>query len=258
MHISTSCTVYPIVAALVEAEDELNLQSLKAANPMQKQFLQEFVFACRGDVQRIPEIQSIVSASAAEINTFLKKRGFDIRLKPLNPQTRGFAAVLDLAIKWSTSGTVTKIVVGGGRQFDGVRLPATLSEVDGHQYPIAEIATMNGEDAVRMTVLDEAVNGFELINSAETLSKRKPNRISVGCVTFPMVKLDDQVDVSWMKDFQGMTHTGQPWRICEALQQTRFSMDEQGVFVQSAMAYSGLLEAPQVGLEPKPIGGLQS
>ena len=96
---------YPIVAALVKAEDMLGKNRVwTPKNGMQSRFLADFFRMCRNEVLGIPEIQSIASWSADEINTFLRQRGFDIQLQPFDSSTFGIASVLDVLVEWLRKG----------------------------------------------------------------------------------------------------------------------------------------------------------
>ena len=80
---STTTTIYPIISALVKAEDILGPQrSWQGINQTQKDFLKAFFTPCRQESEAIPEIESLASFSADELNRFLHEHGFTIQLKP--------------------------------------------------------------------------------------------------------------------------------------------------------------------------------
>jgi hypothetical protein len=51
-----------------------------------------------------------------------------------------------------------------------------------------------------------------------------------------MVNLDMQPDISWLLRMSTVDQAGMPWAISQALQQTKFAMDEFGATVESAAA----------------------
>ena len=55
-------------------------------------------------------------------------------------------------------------------------------------------------------------------------------------VTFPMVDLACREDLSWLLGLELGDSSGQQWTVSQALQQTRFQMNEVGARVRSASA----------------------
>src|SRR5215469_16290866 len=97
---SKTTVIYPIVTALVKAEETIEPQrTWEAVNSQQERFLTAFFTSCRQESSSIEEIESIAAFSAEEINRFLREHGFTIQLKPFQNDGRwkefGIASVLD-------------------------------------------------------------------------------------------------------------------------------------------------------------------
>jgi hypothetical protein len=57
-------------------------------------------------------------------------------------------------------------------------------------------------------------------------------------VAFPMVTYDEMVNISWVKGLATSNDPNSGWAVAEALQQTKFRMNEFGARVESAVAMS--------------------
>lgn len=236
---STTTVTYPIVAALVKAEDILGLDRLwEGINSRQQRFLREFFAVCHNEIAHIPEIESIASWQADEVNAFLRKRGFTIQLDPFDDQTFGVASVLDLLVEWLQKGGATVVITDDCRQFPGVRIDVSGVEfytAPSHAKPIACLKTRSG-DEVYMTMLERPPEGFDLVAKAEHLSHTMGFSSKWGGLVFPMVDLDQKVDISWLLDMRTMGDDLQPAWITQALQQTILKMNEVGARAKSAVA----------------------
>ncbi len=239
---STTAVSYPVVAALVKAEDMEGMganRQWQAVNDTQTRFLQEFFRACRGEVGGIREIESIASWNVEEVNAFLRQRGFTIQLKSFDKNTFGVASVLDLLVEWLVKGEVTSVQGVDHKTYPGVKISkggVQFYNARGHNSPIALLETKTG-DRVYMTMLGSAPNdGFDLIARVEALSRSlSPNR-EFGGLDFPMVDLDQHVDIGWMLGMKTTGYDGQPAWITQALQQTILKMNEVGARAKSAVA----------------------
>ena len=228
---------YPLVAALVKAEDILGKNWVwTPINGMQSRFLADFFRVCRNEVLGIPEIQSIASWSAEEINTFLGRRGFDSQLQPFDSSTFGMASVLDLLVEWVRKGKKTRVKCVLDQQwYDAARLKNGITYLRSslHPHPIAAIATKTG-DVVYMTKLDDAPDGFDLVALAEQLANLSHRVHEFGGLVFPMVDLNQQSEVSWILNMRTSTDDRPEAYISQAVQQTILKMNEKGARVKSA------------------------
>ncbi len=249
---STTNTTYPIVAALVKAEDILGPnRQWQPVNATQSRFLKEFFASCRGEVG-IPEIESIASWNVEVINRFLSERGFSIQLEALDDDTFGVASVLDLLVEWMVEGIATTVTTSNMKSYPGVRIDAkgiSFFTVPGHSNPIAQIHTKNG-DRVYLTMMSDQPEGFDLVARAEELTTGRKACHVYGDLVFPMVDLDQRVNISWLLDMMTTRqNTGQRAWISQALQQTKLKMNQTGAHVKSAVAIAVSLE---MFIQPKP------
>jgi len=242
---SKTAVTYPIVAALVAAERFLGPDrkwkptNRKPTSGQQKRFLEQFFNICRAD--NIPEIRSIASANIEEVNKFLADNGFSIRLSPLPSGSFGAASILDLLIEWIEKGEKTKVRTDDRKKFPGVRIKGenvSFYTIPGHKEPIACLKTKSG-DRVFMTMLNQSPEGFDLVKKAEKLSdfdKCWEDVDEYDGIVFPMVDLNQTVDISWLEGLGTIDEKNVFWYIAQALQQTKVRMNEIGVRVQSAVA----------------------
>ncbi len=245
---STTVVVYPIVAALKTAERILGPDRVwNLTNALQRRFLSDFCGTCWGEVEGIPEIESIASFSADEVNAFLKECGFTIQLEPWSPPDFGVASVLDLLVEWIEAGEATVVTTDDGRQFPGVRIGdagVRFFDAPDHPNPVAGLETKSG-DHVYMTVLDQPPGGFDLIAQAQQLAGNKRPNEQFGGLVFPMVDLNQEVDITWLVDMSTCTEDGLPAIIFQALQQTKLKMNEIGARAESAVAIAMVRGRPQ-------------
>jgi hypothetical protein len=110
MESKTTCAVtYPIVSALLRADEFLapKFQGFSPVNETQEAFLNQFYRPSKDDLSRFSddEIESIASTKSDEINKWLQKRGFSIKLKPFEDDGFGVASMLSILGEWAKKGT---------------------------------------------------------------------------------------------------------------------------------------------------------
>lgn len=253
MQPSKTMVVYPMVSALLKAEDMLGPDRVwKPINETQAHFLTEFFQMCREEAMSLSEIESIASRNIEDINTFLRQRGFTIQLRPLGPDSFGVASVLDLLVSWQEPGAKVRVeCIVDHRTYDAVWLGDGIrySLNSPHPHPIVTIKTQSG-DVVHMSKLDHAPEGFELVHLAEQLTPLPNQTRTASSVTFPMVDLNQEVDVSWMGGMQTRDEGDRPFLIAQALQQTILKMNEQGARAKSASAMGIILGSAAIHSYP--------
>jgi hypothetical protein len=192
------------------------------------------------------ELKSLADKDVGVINAFLKEHGFDIQLDPVSD---GFAvaSILDVLVKWLGEGKKTTIRNGN---YPAVKLKEGVSIFMGpHGNPLVAVETKSG-DIVFMTVVDEVpedVFAVQALVDQMTASKATPWRGNNKGVIFPMVNYDQQIDISWLCGLK--VHP--EWYVQQALQQTKFRMNEIGARAQSAVAMT--MRCASAMAEPKPI-----
>ena len=237
---STTVCTYPICAALDKADDIIGRgRKWGATNALQGKFLRVFE-STRNEARMLKDIESIASRSAGEINKFLANRGFQIALDPFEkPTDFGTASVLDVLVKWLEKGTATRLIgLRTSKEYPAVLLKGGVSfkRWPGHQNPIAVVETKTGE-LVYLTVHDR-LDGFELLDRVNELRAVRAtlNVHEFKGLYFPQVDLDQMVDIGWLKQLWTHGADGHDYEVAQALQQTKFRINEEGARAQSAVA----------------------
>ena len=235
---------YTMPAAFVRAEDVIGPRRLwNAVNGLQGKFL-DVHQVCREQVGDVPEIVSMASWDYQEINRFLRERGFSIQLRPFNPDTFGVAAILKVLLKWLHKGVKATIVAPSRAEYPAVFMKesagAAMYSVSGHTNPVIALPTQT-EDVVILSMLDQAPEDeFEVVSVARHFLAKLQSRGAVE-VTFPMVDLDIQADLSWLIGLW-TSRAGQRSTVSQAVRQTKVQMNEKGVKVEDAFAAGITLE----------------
>ena len=248
-------TPHPIFAALLKAGNEFGGVQWCSESKLQKYFLSKLYCPHLSEIERFSdtELRSWVSEVADELNKILSTEGFDIQLDELQNNEIGVVAILDLLLKWIKRGVKIDIQGLNNIVYPGVKIQQ--ERIDGrdtfischstnHKHPIAKVSTKNG-DTVWMTIADEEITGFELFEHIEQIQKNISVNSRRTFVHFPMINLDNQPDTSWLV---GLPHTGGGC-ITQAMQQTKFKMNEEGAHLKSAVAIATLR-----GIAPKESG----
>ncbi|MBI2633082.1 MAG: hypothetical protein HYW78_01690 [Parcubacteria group bacterium] len=238
---SITVTTYPIVGAVKGADAILGAdRNWEAVNATQKEFLEKFFATGKDDVKNIKELETIASWSNEEINKFLSDRGFSIQLEKFSPREFGVATVLNVLVEWARKGAVTTIRPDLFHTYPGVRIPsegAEFFQAYGHSEPIALLTTKSG-DRVYLTIAGgPPPEPFSMVDYVQQLSKSKQMLYGdFDGVVFPMVHLDQRVDINWLKGMETFTKSGNLYYISQAVQQTIVKMNEIGARAKSAVA----------------------
>jgi len=216
-----------------------------AKNDTQTEFIKRFEDKLPEVDKLTEELKSMAHKEVSVINTFLKENGFDIQLDPVSD---GFAvaSILDVLVKWLDKGRKTTIRDG---KYPAVKLKEGVSIFMGcHGNPLVAVETET-DDLVFMTVVDEMPEDtFALAALIEKLStETSPWRGNNKGVIFPMINYDQKVDISWLCGLS----VHKEWYVQQALQQTKFRMNEIGARAQSAVAMT--MRCASAMAEPKPI-----
>ncbi len=250
---SATVTLWPIISALVKASVFLGIDAglWQPINDQQKIFLSEH-FQKKEQLKLFnpQEIRYWASSNHEELNSILAAEGFSIRLEkfPKKGECFGIVAILDVFIEWLKEGQkgLSIIDTDTEKKYPAACIESgvTLHSSGNHSHPIVAIRTKN-DDIVYMTIADESLEGFDLMNKINSIKSAMKRHSTEGIVTFPCVDLDQEVDCAWLL---GMTLGGH--FISQAKQQTKLKMNEQGVHVKSA---AGLGMATCVLRNPREI-----
>lgn len=257
---SATVVPLPIMRALVEAKAFIKTDASWMPandNDSQRYFLDNFYTHNRslslfGD----KELEAWASRDINYLNSIAKARGFDIQLEPLQtPEGFGVLSILDVTLRWLKEGIKTALEYNG-KSYSAVKLEKCRTYLTGchigqflHEHPIVEVFTQ-GPDTAWMTIADEPLKGFALVEKIKRVQKDLQSAVSMPTdLIFPVVQLNQQENIGWLS---GMKLPFFPNHYCvdQALQQTKLSMDEVGAHVESAVMI-GICTS--CGHEPEPI-----
>jgi hypothetical protein len=244
---SITSVLLPMLAVLAGAEQYMGLSTTwKPANHAQANFIRYLPKKeKRLKYLSDQELKTIASQDYTVINKFLKDNGFTIQLEPfIGSESFGVASILDILVEWTHEGVPTTLT-SNNKEYPAVLMEKNCFEVlqcSTYEHPILKLTAKNG-DAVYMTIAQDksyvALHGLYLFDYIDGLSKLPKTSVtsqySQAC--FPMVDLDQKTDLSWLLRLGSLRITdNQVFQITQALQQTKFKMNEKGARAQSAVA----------------------
>lgn len=233
---STTSCLTPIVGCLNAAEEVLGPdRSWSGINTEQAEFLRQYL-TDKIALRRLPELESIASYDADEINRFLSERGFSISLPKFENPDFGVASVFKLLVEWLEKGDQAKVYYDG-TLYPGVRLKSNFTVLTpvNTAYPIARLATKSGDEVYLKAHPDAPEDFLDHTRQIELCLLGQPDH-AYKSVTFPMVEVDQEVDITWIRGLRTCGDDGCPAVVAQALQQTKFRMNEVGAKVESAAA----------------------
>lgn len=240
--------IWPIVSALWVAIGFVGGDiALLSINPIQQAFVNKYVI--KKDVLdkfKPDELRSWASTDIDYLNDVLKQEGYNIQLQKTDDTKFGVVSILDIAVQWQHPGEAAMLT----NVQDGTSYPAVIMEQHKrnfyfeyksvHDSLIAYCPTTSG-DIVCMAKLNEVDQQLspsemlELIDEINSCTTIKKVRLSYNRLIFPMIKYASTVELNWLK---GLRIGDYP--IAQALQQTKFSMNEVGAHAQSACAVAAI------------------
>lgn len=247
---SHTVVVAPIMGALIKSENVLGKdRQWHAVNASQKEFLSKF-FVKRKELAKFSEkeLRSWVSWVAAELNEILAKEGFNIRLEDFEPDEFGVVSILDVLVEWMQEGSKDALSFGGinypvvrmesHATIDHERKPLFEAYIaKTHKYPVAVLLTKSGDLLYMTTAGPNSLKDFTLAPYIDKIrNSLSPSGMRYDWLKFPMIDLDQEADISWLKGMQTFDTDGKKWEISKAFQQTKFKMNQFGARVKSAVA----------------------
>ena len=251
---SSTLTIHPILGCLVAAdkhfEKTLNWTTI---NDLQRRFIDLGYEDGKKDVELLgDEIKTKASGSCGTVNKFLADNGFpDLQLNDIGEASAVYlASILKVLLKWAKEGKEREItrLEPTLTKYPGVFMDSDDIEYfsrEGHKHPIAKIPTKTTGQHVFMTQFEfdekrkdlfdvmEWLLGTDKNNEGDSWSSMKFHPLHIEDLTFPMIDYDQSVDISWLQEMRTPEYY-----IDQAIQQTRFAMNEIGAKVESAAAMS--------------------
>ncbi len=221
MNTKTEC-FYPLFGCLDEFEKNTGNSEWNPKNDKQYDII-EAKKAIKLDL--IPELESISSEDVGVINKFLAKRGFNIRLSPEMLPGWAAASVLNVKTKWKNEAESTEFEKNG-ETFDAFTMDTGFTF---YKNGVIELIT-EGSDRLFLSMQSDIPEKLDLWISQQDVQNRE--YIYVNKIIIPKIEYDKEIDISWMI---GMSNSNGDL-ISQALQQTKFKMDEKGSHLESAAA----------------------
>ena len=223
-------SVIPILRCISEAARFAGSSRVVSVTEQQRSFLKRFVpFIKESDS---PFVDGLADKDAEVINSWLKDKGFDIRLENTSGGGFSVASVLDVLVEWAGE--------------------ASASNLLRHEKTYPAVKLSNGADMCRLadgnfflrlkTKSDVFVNiamtgkpdlsDWGIHSAVKSIENKKATSSAFSVdVFFPMISFDECPDISFLR---GMKTGG--FFVDKAVQQNRFRMNEKGARAQSAAA----------------------
>jgi hypothetical protein len=225
---SFTATMLPILSVIAIAQEQLELKRWIPINQQQTAFLNNY-YSKKQELESLTEqeLTSCISPDISKVNSFLREHGFTIQLNDTGNGGLAIASILDIALTWKIPGIKTVVANDTSKEFPAVSMKVGYSLYGTGKAEETVVAVhCQNNDTVYMSLADKPREGFELLAHIEALSRISRRNVTneFSDILFPMVSIDQQVDISWLC---GLTNQ-ENWFIDQALQQTRFQMDEKG------------------------------
>lgn len=221
MKTKTEC-YYPIFGCLDEFEKNTKNYDWNPQND--RQF--DIVKAKKAiKLELIPELESISSKDVEVINQFLADRGFNIRLSPEMLPGWAAASVLNVKTQWKNEAESTEFTKND-ETFDAFSMETGFTF---YKNGIIELI-IEGSDRLFISMQSDVPEKLDIWISQQDVQDRE--WIYVDKIVIPKIEYNKEVDISWMV---GMSNSNGDW-ISQAIQETRFKMDEKGSHLESAAA----------------------
>lgn len=240
---STTMGILTIAKCFDDAAAYLGQRTLYwvAINPEQERWLWEYQL-CRDSLSLVPTLKGWARPTAEELNQILHENKYDIRLNPWPPGLGfGVIAINDFTVQYLVEGVTEeswghKITINDHPAFRlGSDAGFEFWESPIHRDPVIRIPTKEG-DMIYMTKYRTKPVGFELLDAVRQIrDELRPSRMYAEGVVIPMVKLDQQPDISWLVGMNCRAELDN-WVIAQALQQVKFGMNQFGARVREATA----------------------
>ncbi len=234
--------VLPIVKSLLLAAQVVGGGSQEALRPVdatQRMFVDTYVNPGKEQLGTFSEeeLRAWASYDIDSLNAILEKAGFSIKLEPKPGSDQlGVVSILDVMVNWLHKGEEGSITAADKKSYPAVALNKgfNMHTAEGHEHPVISIATQ-GKDTVFMTIADKKYESFELLSRIATIRKAltKDSEQQYDEVLFPMIDYDQKMKLKWLLGL-GIGSKS----IDQAVQQTKFKMNETGAHVTSAVAIS--------------------
>ncbi|MCF7834908.1 hypothetical protein K9M48_02530 [Candidatus Gracilibacteria bacterium] len=230
---SMSYSNHPLAAVLAKAIEFIGGGQWSPNNQKQLELLVIAENISSGDFESLA-METIASYSADEINGFLARNGFDIRIDALDSNEFGVASILKILMTWIKSSETT-IYAQNSLKYQGVKMTENIRLLNSPYCEgyIVEIQSKEGFNIYLVDVPSAPRNEQELFFWASRMAKTKSDNVpaELKSVSFPEIEMDCKPDISWLVGMNNGKNV-----ITQALMQTKFKLDKFGAKAEAAAA----------------------
>ena len=266
---TTSFSTVSLVAALNAFQGKLGSLEWVACNAEQERLIDQYM-PPDFSVFSKAELEALASYSADELNAALATRGSSLRFDPFNEDEMGAYGSLIVNVNWLEKGQKCTVSTKPGFSFAQLSdETATVRWAELTGQPVA-CARTREEDMVYMTPYSRALSGLELVTTAKAIQEslcsiHKENKAALndqvkrsfalmneGCnfneaytlggVVFPMVDLEQELNLDWLKELRCLPQSSNPYKVVEAVQANKLKMNHIGAAVRSDTSVKMVLE----------------
>jgi hypothetical protein len=225
---SHTASIFPILVAL-DAFKEYGIYGFGATSKDQEDLL-KLLPAARTVKYSDDQIKSFVSNKVEDLNRILKLNGFDIQLNESQDFELGTVTIMDIMVRWLQKAE-HRTFVYENELYDAMEIKSGASIVTTKdEKQVLMIRTREGI-CVFIELADRERSGLELFNHVFELSNSLTHSETPCDATIPVVKIDEQPDMSWLLGLKGLNSD---MAISQALQQNRLEINLDGIHAESA------------------------
>lgn len=213
------------------------------------------------------EMRYLASFSTEELNKFLKDNGFSIQLDRFEtPDEFGTVSVMDILVEWiETAQSNQMIVVKEDKvtTYPSIKITKNFEtfESDGLTYAQIDLKQNRLDIADRMFLVKGPFSAEQVKNLREVPLKERISKkeyVSYSSLTIPKIDLDCESDLSFllgMKYKARLDSSPKEEEMClsQALQQTKFKLNERGARAKSAAAVAVLRSCTSIPAAENPL-----
>jgi hypothetical protein len=229
---------------------------------LQSEYISDYFLPSYEELDSLPELKSIASRNAEDINEFARSEGFDIHLDPFSDGEFGTASIMKIKVEWTEEGLPTTII---GRS-NKVSYPGFILEQKNlihyrsseHTYPVTLLETKNAQqgEKVYVTMVDRNTIGKDVFALSTFVKKIQNSRLDhsyeYSDIHIPIVDIDDKPDISWLVGMRRRDQKDREWVIAEAIQQTKFRMNAKGAVAKSIAIMRLECASASISFDKKP------
>jgi hypothetical protein len=193
------------------------------------------------------ELRAWADTVAQRLNKILEENGFAIKFPEFDAGEFGVVSILDVMVEWLTKGDLRQVANEAGTIYPAVEFKdygdidhaltqlfsASVSPI--HSFPIGTLKTKSG-DTVSMTIAGEALSSFALMSRIDAIRTSELVPTNHEYLRFPMIDFKESKSLSWLAGLASVPQVGNPHVVAEALQETKFKMNQTGARLKDAVA----------------------